>query len=309
MDLVLNPQIDEELKNLLGTAAVLSKDNTVLNNNHVDDNLIASLTPMLTNNYVLNFIKTRNLLHIILYNYNYATVVDDYILEELNFLPTVENSEINNLLKAITNNNDLIYCLIRQYYNIILNDGLLEMLDNNAEIYNNISWLNNWYQLINFDMELITTKLRHLMFELRDYCDYTETTLKDEIFLKFLYENKNYFNLINTYFNSLTEYKSYRFLLCQMLYLDSYYYLKCEKSKRNLSIIEDYQLTYLDEHIKRTDINRLPFGKFTTLKLLDYFFLVNENRQAFNEENTKEYQNMQTLIKKKASKALLFEYC
>lgn len=312
MNIVLDSNIDEELKYLLASTATLSKGKKLIDKdikNILNDFFIDLITPIISNNYSLNFKKTRNLLHIILYNYNYAKMVDDYVFEELNFEHMVEDLSADELLLEITSNNNLIYYLTQKYFYIILNDDLKEMLDDNEDVYNNVNWISDWYLFIDNNYELITTKISHMLFDIRDYCDITETSLKDEILLKFLYENEDYFNITKEYFNSFQEFNSYKFLLCQMLYLDSYYYLQTEKRKRKLNLFEEFLNTYLEEHIKMGKINELPNGKLTTLKLLDYFFLVNEDKITFKKNNCEELPQIQQIINKKASKILLLEYC
>ena len=308
MDLVLDEKIDKDLAIVLeATLKLLNKED--FKKASLNTTLIEKVMPFLVNNYSLSFKKVRNLLHIILYNYNYAHVVEDYVYEEINFKTLVNNLSVDALLQLLTEDENLMYYLIEKYYTIIFNEGLKEMLEANEEVYDEIPWINDWYLTIPQEYELITTKFINLLFTIKNYCDYLETPFKDEILLKLLYEDEDIFNVVPEFFNSLDEFKTYKPLLSQMLYLDSYYYLQSAKRKEIFERMDLAFLIFLEEKIKNEKISSIPQGELTTLKLLDYFFLVNEDRNNFKNLNSKELANMQQIIKKKASKVLLLEYC
>ena len=85
----------------------------------------------------------HNLLHIILYNYNYAHIVEDYVYEEINFKALVNNLSVDALLQLLTEDENLMSYLIEKYYMIIFNDGLKEMLEANEEVYDEVPWIND----------------------------------------------------------------------------------------------------------------------------------------------------------------------
>lgn len=308
MNLVLDERIDYNLKLLL-EATLKLLDIEDFKNMNLTKNLIENIVPFLCENYSLSFKKIQNLLHIILYNYNYAQLVDDYVYEEINFKALVENLSVDALLKILADDDNIMYYLIEKYYEIIFNEGLWEMLKTNEEVYDEIPWINDWYLTIPREYELVTTKLCNLLFTIKNYCDYLKTPFKDEILLKLLYEDKDIFNVVPEFFNSIAEFKTYKPLLMQMLYLDSYYYLQCEKRKGNTDSIDFGLILFLEEKIKNNKISSIPQGELTTLKLLDYFYLVNEDKNYFKILNPEELVKMQEIIKKKASKVLLLEYC
>ena len=308
MNLVLDEKIDYNLKLLL-EATLKLLDIEDFKNMNLTKNLIENIVPFLCENYSLSFKKIQNLLHIILYNYNYAQLVDDYVYEEINFKALVENLSVDALLKILADDDNIMYYLIEKYYEIIFNEGLWEMLKTNEEVYDEIPWINDWYLTIPREYELVTTKLCNLLFTIKNYCDYLKTPFKDEILLKLLYEDEDIFNVVPEFFNSIEEFKTYKPLLMQMLYLDSYYYLQCEKRKGNTDSIDFGLILFLEEKIKNNKISSIPQGELTTLKLLDYFYLVNEDKNYFKTLNPEELVKMQEIIKKKANKVLLLEYC
>ena len=188
VELLLDSQIDKEMGYMLASIVAACQKDIKSNNDFLNAYYIDILVPFITINYNFNFKKKRNLLHIILYNYNYALAFNDYVLEEFDFSNIVETLNIDDLLKYIDNNNELTYYLISNYFKIIFDEDLIEILKNNFDCFNNITWLHNWY-LPNQNYELITQKFTNLIVTIRDYCDFTDTILRDEILIRLLKDN------------------------------------------------------------------------------------------------------------------------
>ncbi len=306
MDLLLNGNIDKDLEYLL--ASVIAASNEKKKNDFLNEYYMDIIVPFITVNYDLSFKKKRNLLHIILYNYNYALQIDDYVFEEYDFVNLVETLDIKNLLEFISQNNDLEYYLVTNYYKIIFNQDLIDLIKDNFDCYENILWLDTWY-IDNEEYELVTKKFVNLIFTVRDYCDYSDTILKDDILIKLIKENKDFFNIINYYFNSIEEFKYYKPMFIEMLYLDSYYYLTCEKAKRKLSNNELNLLKVINETIDNNKLRELPKDDYYILMLIECLCNVNFERSEFLKDNGSHLDDIKKIVMKKANKALLLEYC
>lgn len=306
MDLLLNGNIDKDLEYLL--ASVIAASNEKKKNDFLNEYYMDIIVPFITVNYDLSFKKKRNLLHIILYNYNYALQIDDYVFEEYDFVNLVETLDIKDLLKFISQNNDLEYYLVTNYYKIIFNQDLIDLIKDNFDCYENILWLDTWY-IDNEEYELVTKKFVNLIFTVRDYCDYSDTILKDDILIKLIKENKDFFNIINYYFNSIEEFKYYKPMFIEMLYLDSYYYLTCEKAKRKLSNNELNLLKVINETIDNNKLRELPKDDYYILMLIECLCNVNFERSEFLKDNGSHLDDIKKIVMKKANKALLLEYC
>lgn len=311
MDLVIDDNIEKELKYLLATVATLSKKRPSLEGNIgkvlTDEYYIDLIVPYIINDYKFNYKKIRNLIHIILYNYNYGDVVSDYVYEEKNFLEMVQTLPIDTLLEKITEDEALSYYLVQKYFHIVFDTHLREIIDNNASVYEDIPWINSWYEPFK-NYELITKRLKNMLITLNNYCNYVETNIKDEIFLKLLYENDDLFNIVEEFSLTSKEFISYKPLIIETLFIDGYYYLLTHKDK--LTNIDKEIYNYIiNLKLKTNGIATLPMDEIITIKLLDYFFIVNENKNKYNETYFKELKDVQKLVKQKANKLLLLEYC
>ena len=311
MDLVIDKNIERELKFLLATIATLSKKRPILEGNIgkilTDEYYIDLITPFIINDYKTNYKKIRNLIHIILYNYNYGDVVTDYVYEEKEFIEMVQTLPIDTLLEKITSDEALSFYLIQKCFHIIFDNNLKEILDNNEAIYESIPWINSWYEPFK-NYELITQRLKNMLITLNNYCNYLETNLKDEIFIKLLYENDDLFKILDEFSFTEKEFKLYKPLLIEMLFVDGYYYLLTNKNNLKGKDKDIYNYI-INLKLKTNGISILPIDEIITLKLLDYFFIVNENKNKYKETHNKELQDIQKLVKQKANKLLLLEYC
>ena len=311
MDLVIDDNIEKELKYLLATVATLSKKRPSLEGNIgnvlTDEYYIDLIVPYIINDYKFSYKKVRNLIHIILYNYNYGDVVSDYVFEEKNFLEMVQTLPIDTLLEKITEDEALSFYLVQKYFHIVFDAHLREIIDNNAAVYEDIPWINSWYEPFK-NYELITQRLKNMLITLNNYCNYVETNIKDEIFLKLLYENDDLFNIVEEFSLTSKEFISYKPLIIETLFIDGYYYLLAHKD--TLTNIDKEIYNYIiNLKLKTNGIATLPMDEIITIKLLDYFFIVNEDKNKYKETYSKELKDVQKLVKQKANKLLLLEYC
>lgn len=307
MDILLDKKIDEDLKQkfydvILATypnKEKLQKDPDVLE-------AFESIVTIIGVNAEISFFKMRNFLHIILYNYLWAKGEIDYCLKDWDFSELVESFSLKDLLKFINSDDNLEYYLIYNYYQKLANDYALEFIDNSYEIINDIPWLNTWHKPFTQDFDLITTKLKMVTSSLYEYCDYTCSDAKDTIILDFFIHHKDFFGVTKEHFNNAAEFFSYAPILNEMLYLDSYYYLE---SKAKLNAAEIEILNFVKKQIRNNQINVLPHDEYLLLQILQCSLFINIHRADFIRKHPRELVKVQKLVKEKANKILLFEYC
>ncbi len=312
MDIVLDVAIDNELRRLLEAIMAIECEreeaHKLLENRIITASITEKFSNIVTINHEFFFKKYRNYLHIILYNYAYAEIIGDEFLNAIDYVNLVENETLAHLLQIIENHADIKYYLFLNYIKILLNPELLETITQHHDCYQNISWQTTWPNLKPDQGELVTDKLKDVLFSLRDYADYAEADLKslrEPLYLDFLKRNYDFFALIPTYFNSVEEYLQYKPLLVQMLYFDTYFYLD---SKSDLSKQERVLAMLVENRIWDEDTNILPENDYLILQMLECFYDVNLMKNVFKQEHPRELKNIQNLIRKKANKILFLEY-
>ena len=306
MDLLLDAKIDEELKQKFYDVTLATyPDKEKLKQD--PDGLLAleNIVTIIGLNSDISFFKMRNLLHIVLYNYIEVKCGLDDCLEDWDFTELVENS-LSSLLKTIRHNDNLEYYLIYKYYQTLVQPHTLELIKENHDLVTHLPWLNTWHQPFTLEGDLITTKLKMVAFSLFEYCDYTCPDLKDTIILDFFRHHKDFFGVTKESFNSAQEFFTYLPILIQMLYIDSYYYLE---SKKALLSKEQEILNFVRHRIKENKITTLPDDEYLILQILQCSSFINMDKEDFFRHHPEKLDKVQKLVKEKANKILLFEYC
>ena len=312
MDLILDWEIDNELHRLLEAVIAIKFDqkeaHKMLENRVITSSVVENFSKIVTINYEYYFKKYRNYLHVILYNYALAETVGDEYLTAIDYANIVESNGVIDILDICEKQADIKYYLFLNYLKILLSPELLEIVAHQPDLYKNLLWINSWPDLMPNKWELVTTKLKDVLFALRDYADYAETDLKsmrEPLYIDFIEKNYDFFDLIPTFFNSREEYLQYKPLLIQMLYFDTFFFLA---SKPDLNKQERVLAMLVENRILDEDIDSLPDNGFIILQMLECFYDVNLLKDIFKKEHPRELKNVQRLIRKKANKILFLEY-
>lgn len=307
LEWLLDESIDDELKKKYRT--LLKVGNYPLDDDPFwNEEIITDLIPIIVSNYKLSASKTRNLIHIILYNYGFYLSTNDETLNELGLPHLMEEASIKKILARLSNDITLAYFLILNYFRIIADEYLVNMVQ--ESIWTNpISCLSNLDDAFQHDEVFITTKLKDVLFAICEYTMGVDTVYYDEIILNFLLQNRDFFGVIEEYFDSKEQYLAYKPLLVQMLYLDAYYFLDSQKKSRGLSMIEASLLNKIKMYLDAKKINQLPPNdSYFILQLLECFYNINLEKTKFRQECAQSLKRVQKLIKEKANKILLIEY-
>ncbi len=307
MEWVLDASVDDKLKKkyqaLLKLGNYSLDDDTFLN-----EEIITDLIPIIVSNYKLSASKMRNLIHIILYNYGFFISTNDEMLNELGLPDLMENTSIAEILTRTSNDIALAYFLILNYFRIIADEDLVDMVQESI-MANHLHSLDNINTAFPQEEVFITTKLKDVLFAICEYTMNVDTVYYDEIILNFLFQNRDFFGVIDEYFDSKEQYLAFKPLLVQMLYLDAYYYLDSQKKSRGLSMIEARLFNKIKMHLDFQKINQLPQNDpYFVLQLLECFYNINLEKTKFRQEYAQSLQQVQKLIKEKANKILLIEY-